>query len=186
MYVGGIRELHEQEARELTGSRRELLEVLPAVRRFALGLTGDGAAADRLLQETVARVLQAGLPAGVELKPRCIRVCRQLWLEATGTRQPRQTSGVAGSGSAAESPEHARDATTYGDVQVALAGLSDEERAVLELVTVEKYSYRAAAAVLDVPIGRVMHRLARARGALIAHCRPGRPTPVEHEVAINA
>lgn len=179
--------MHEQEARELTGNRRELLEVLPAVRRFALGLTADDAAADRLLQATVARVLQNRVPAGVEPTAWCIRACRHIWLEDTGARQRHKTLATERSGSAAQIPGRADDMRTCdpGEVQVALAGLSDEERAVLELVAVEGYSYRAAAAVLDVPIGRVMHRLARARGALIAHCRPGCAT-VEHEAAINA
>ncbi len=171
--------MHEQEARELTGSRRELLEILPAIRRFALGLTGDAVAADRLLQRTVARVLESGIPDGVERVPWCIRVCRHLWIEETGT------VAKGDSGSARQPTERDLTAHSFGEVQVALAGLSDEERAVLELVAVEKYSYRAAAAVLDVPIGRVMHRLARARGALIAHCGPGYPTS-GRKAAINA
>jgi RNA polymerase sigma-70 factor (ECF subfamily) len=38
---------------------------------------------------------------------------------------------------------------------------------VLELVAVEGYSYREAAEVLEIPIGTVMSRLARARSALL-------------------
>lgn len=180
--------MHEREARELTGRRRELLDILPAVRRFALGLTGDSAAADRLLEATVVRVLKHGLPAGVELVPSCIRVCRELWSEGTEGRELSQEVDTDGSGSATQAMERADDVTDCGrgEVQAALAGLSDEQRIVLELVAVEGYSYRAAAAVLDVPIGRVMHRLARARGALIAHCRPGNPAPAERRKAVDA
>jgi RNA polymerase sigma-70 factor (ECF subfamily) len=38
---------------------------------------------------------------------------------------------------------------------------------VLELVAVEGYSYKDAAELLEVPIGTVMSRLARARAALV-------------------
>jgi RNA polymerase sigma-70 factor (ECF subfamily) len=44
--------------------------------------------------------------------------------------------------------------------------LPEEQRSVLELVAVEGCSYKEAAAVLDIPIGTVMSRLARARSAL--------------------
>lgn len=180
--------MHEQEARELTGRRRELLESLPAVRRFALGLTGDGAAADRLLQATVARVLKRGLPVEAELVPWCIRVCRHLWIEETGVQELRQTAGSDLTECATHTATLADDERTgvRGEVQVALAALPDEERVVLELVAAEGYSYRAAAAVLDVPIGRVMSRLARARGALITQCRPDRPELLERKTPIDA
>jgi RNA polymerase sigma-70 factor (ECF subfamily) len=55
------------------------------------------------------------------------------------------------------------------EVERALATLPEEQRAVLVLVAVEGLSYRDAAAVLDIPIGTVMSRLARARAAL-AQC----------------
>jgi RNA polymerase sigma-70 factor (ECF subfamily) len=64
---------------------------------------------------------------------------------------------------------------TLREVQIALAGLPDEQRAVLELVAVEGYSYREAAQILETPIGTVMSRLARARGALVERCRKRRP-----------
>ena len=55
---------------------------------------------------------------------------------------------------------------TYEAVRAAMAKLPDEQRAVLTLVCVEGQSYKEAAAALDIPIGTVMSRLARARTAL--------------------
>ena len=45
----------------------------------------------------------------------------------------------------------------------AVESLPEAQRAVMLLVAVEGLSYREAASVLDVPIGTVMSRLARAR-----------------------
>ena len=46
--------------------------------------------------------------------------------------------------------------------------LPDEQRMVLMLVCVEEMSYRETAELLDVRIGTVMSRLARARATLVA------------------
>jgi RNA polymerase sigma-70 factor (ECF subfamily) len=51
-------------------------------------------------------------------------------------------------------------------VQRAVRNLSGDQRSVLLLVCVEGLSYKAAAEVLDVPLGTVMSRLARARLAV--------------------
>jgi RNA polymerase sigma-70 factor (ECF subfamily) len=55
---------------------------------------------------------------------------------------------------------------TYEAVRAAMLKLPEEQRAVLVLVCVEGQSYKEAAAALDIPIGTVMSRLARARAAL--------------------
>jgi RNA polymerase sigma-70 factor (ECF subfamily) len=53
-------------------------------------------------------------------------------------------------------------------VQTALARLPEEQRSLLALVVLNGASYRDAAEVLDIPIGTVMSRIARARRALDA------------------
>lgn len=47
-----------------------------------------------------------------------------------------------------------------------IARLPEEQRAVLALVTVDGMTYQEAAETLDVPIGTIMSRLARARRKL--------------------
>ena len=49
-----------------------------------------------------------------------------------------------------------------------LSALPEEQREVLALREIEEMDYREIAAVINVPIGTVMSRLARARAALKA------------------
>ena len=53
-------------------------------------------------------------------------------------------------------------------LDAALAALAPDFREVLVLRELEDLSYREIATVLEVPVGTVMSRLARARGALRA------------------
>ena len=66
------------------------------------------------------------------------------------------------------------------DLQRALARLTPAAREVLLLVTVEEYSYRETAEILDLPIGTVMSRLARAREQLRQHLDPTAPRQAPH------
>ena len=62
--------------------------------------------------------------------------------------------------------ERRRSRLALAEVRRAIAVLSPEQRTVLLLVSVEGLAYRDAAEVLDLPIGTIMSRLARARLAL--------------------
>jgi RNA polymerase sigma-70 factor (ECF subfamily) len=53
-------------------------------------------------------------------------------------------------------------------VTAALDRLPDSQREVIVLVAVEEMSYRDVAEITGVPVGTVMSRLSRARGALRA------------------
>jgi RNA polymerase sigma-70 factor, ECF subfamily len=51
----------------------------------------------------------------------------------------------------------------------AMAALPEEQRSLLALVVLDGLSYKEAAAMLEIPIGTVMSRLARARRAIDLH-----------------
>jgi RNA polymerase sigma-70 factor, ECF subfamily len=55
---------------------------------------------------------------------------------------------------------------TLGAVDAAMRSLPEDQRTVLLLVCVEEFSYAQTAAVLDIPVGTVMSRLARGRATL--------------------
>ena len=55
---------------------------------------------------------------------------------------------------------------TLAQVRQTVSELAEEFRSVILLVCVEGFSYKETADILDVPIGTVMSRLARARRVL--------------------
>jgi RNA polymerase sigma-70 factor (ECF subfamily) len=159
----------------LRGLRAELLTALPRLRRFARSLTGNRHDGDDLMQSTVERVLNKGLPENVELLRWMFKVCRNLWIDDRRAHQVRQRAHREPELS--EEPIVSGEAVVLGEltlreVERALAMLPEDQRAVLALVAVEGLSYREAAEVLETPIGTVMSRLARARAALVAQFEP--------------
>ena len=149
--------------------QQELLEALPNIRRFALSLSANMADADDLLQLTVERLLSRGLPSDAPLLPYSMTVCRNIWIDELRSRRVRLATVDSENLDADDLPAgelQAINELRLREVQAELNKLPEEHRAVLELVTVEQFSYKEAADILDVPIGTVMSRLARARAAL--------------------
>ena len=64
-------------------------------------------------------------------------------------------------------PSTPEDALRHDDILAAVGQLPDDQRAVLLLVSIEDVTYAEAACILDIPIGTVMSRLARARARLL-------------------
>jgi RNA polymerase sigma factor (sigma-70 family) len=161
--------LTTQESNDLAAQRRDLLEALPRLRRFARSLTGNRQDGDDLMQNTVERALQRGWPSGVEPLAWLFKVCKNLWIDELRARAVRVKA--AQTRELDEEPSVSGEEVVHAElglraVERALATLAPEQRAVLTLVAVEGLSYREAAEVLDTPIGTIMSRLARARAAL--------------------
>lgn len=149
--------------------KNELTSLVPVIRRFAYSLTGSMPDADDLLQSTVERVLSRPVPKDVDLTKWVFRVCRNLWIDEYRSRKVRQT--------AAQRPELAEEQIVDGDraicseieldrVNLAMEQLPDEQRSLISLVAIQGMSYKEVAATLEIPMGTVMSRLARARAAL--------------------
>lgn len=146
--------------------RREMLEVLPHIQRFAVSLTRNRADADDLLQNTVERVLKKGTPDDVDMKKWMFRVCKNIWIDEIRARKVRERAAESGNITLHDRPEW--EAEIMGrlklkQVKDAMENLPDEQRLVLSLVTIEGFSYKEAAEILETPIGTIMSRLARAR-----------------------
>lgn len=159
-------------ARDQTGFHRTLVAELPKLRRYAHALTRNMADADDLLQATLERVLAKGVPEEAELVKWLFRVCRNIWIDEIRARQVRRAAAPE----LAEMPqaelsseETAMARLELKQAQAGVDALPDEQREVLALVAIAGMAYKDAAEMLQLPIGTVMSRLARARAALAAH-----------------
>jgi RNA polymerase sigma-70 factor (ECF subfamily) len=150
--------------------RQVLLEELGALRRFCLSLAGNAADADDLLQTTVERVLDKGMPADAHVLKWAHRVCKNIWIDELRSREVRQRPPQFGHEEPEISPSAEQQASgerQMAAVAAALDKLPIEQRLALSLVAVEGKSYAEAAEILEVPVGTIMSRIARARRQLM-------------------
>ncbi|HET9735344.1 MAG TPA: RNA polymerase sigma factor [Burkholderiales bacterium] len=142
---------------------QSLIELIPRLRRYARALAGERAAADDLVQDTLERAWTKLhlYRRGTDLRAWLFTVMHNVHvnrLRATRPSDPLED----------EMPELAQratqgDALLVRDLERALAALPVAQREVLLLVALEDLSYEETAQALDIPIGTVMSRLARAR-----------------------
>ena len=152
--------------------RAELVRLLPRLRRFAYGLTGSVDDGDDLVQSACERALTRldQFQPGTRLDSWMYRIVQNLWIDQRRARQARPEAGMEPADLAAlavgDAERELSSRLAMATVQRAVRNLSGDQRSVLLLVCVEGLSYKAAADVLDVPLGTVMSRLARARLAV--------------------
>lgn len=151
--------------------RGAIVAALPRLRRFCRGLTGQAADGDDLMQATVERALGRShlFEAGTRVDAWMFRIARNLHIDAIRSAGRRGTQ-VGIEDIAETQGEDGRDTVENRSVlaaaQRALLALPEDQRSAFLLVVVEGLSYREAAKVLDVPVGTIMSRLARARGRI--------------------
>ncbi|MCP1335484.1 RNA polymerase sigma factor [Futiania mangrovi] len=155
-----------------TDIRHEIAALTPRLRRFAYALAGSIDEGDDLVQSACVKAL-SGLDRfrpGTRLDSWMYRIVQTLWIDRARMARRRATApdpdavaAASDDGLAARRPD---DRLTLARVRQAVQDLPEEQRAVLVLVAIEGLSYRQAAETLDIPIGTVMSRLARARARL--------------------
>lgn len=148
----------------------QLVAVLPRLRRFARGLTGSSVEADDLVQAACERALarRHQFQEGTRFDSWMFRIVQTIWIDQIRSREVRKADGDIGEDRlGSDEPVRRVEARlTLAEVRRAVDRLSPDQRAALLLVTVEGLSYKEAAEVVDVPVGTIMSRLARARIAL--------------------
>jgi len=157
----------------LTDYQREIVALLPRLRRLARALAGNATDADDLVQLTVERALERSgqWRPGTRLDSWTFRIMKNAWIDEARSRtrqsrlfapeEAREHVGTDGAGAM-----HAR--LEVRDVEAAMGLLPDDQRIAVALVLIEGLSYREAADVLQVPEGTLTSRLVRGRAALLA------------------
>ncbi len=155
---------------DLTLLKKDLVALLPRLRRYAVSLTRNATEADDLVQEACMRAMSRAdsWDRAQGLDRWVFRITRNLWISETRKHKVRQGAGQI---DAAEAPELRTDITGESHLAAAqllgrLAALPEGFAEVLLLVSVEGYSYDEAASHLDIPKGTVMSRIHRARQIL--------------------
>ena len=152
---------------------RELIELLPRLRRFAHALSRNGVDADDLTQLTVERALRSKgqWQPGTRLDSWTCRIMRNLWIDTARarTRKEKVEAPAEDAEQVGEDPrESMHAAIELKRMMSAMEQLPDEQREVVALILIEGFGYREAAEMLDLPIGTVSSRLVRGRTALLA------------------
>lgn len=146
----------------------QIAALLPRLRRFARTVTFNREDADDLVQIAVERALNRGAQweAGTRLDSWIFRIMKNAWIDEVRSRIRRDAVFAP-----EEAGEHVGD--DYAEahqqrmaIQKAISLLSEDHRIVIGLVLVDGLPYKEAAQVLEVPMGTLTSRLARAREAL--------------------
>ena len=154
----------------------QMVALLPRLRRFARVQTNSMEEADDLVQSTVERALDRSdqWRPGTRLDSWMFCIMKNIRL----TQLRKRTEFARGSQGdddirfSVDGVRYVEARLTLDAVRQAFAQLPEAQREVLYLVCVEGLPYKETADVLNIPIGTVMSRLARARMAL--HERLGR------------
>ena len=157
----------------MDGFDSRLVALAPRLRRHARGLSGDATLADDLVQDTLERALRyrwrfhlrpgtwwgdTSAGGGDGLLPWLLTLMHRLRLNHL-----RKKELLVATDTLPDIAGHDVDPGLRRDLLQALAQLPEAQRAVLLLVSLEQFSYAEAAHVLEVPMGTIMSRLARAR-----------------------
>jgi RNA polymerase sigma-70 factor (ECF subfamily) len=148
----------------------ELPAMLPRLWRFTLRLSRNVTDAEDLMQRTCLRALEkhAQWQAGTSLISWLYAIAHSVWINEIRSRKLRQHGQIDLSDdwyeqlvdTKAPDPENQ---LFFRQVVQAVDVLPEAQRTVMLLIAVDGLTYQETADVLQIPIGTVMSRLARAR-----------------------
>jgi len=158
----------------LSDFRRDLVALLPRLRRFAWLLVRNGQDSDDLLQRSVERALSSmhSWTPGSRLDLWVFRIMKNLWIDEVRSRgrwarivEPLTDQADLGDhGASADAVLHSAE---LEKVRQAVEDLPEEQRIAVKLVLLGECSYVEAAEMLEIPLGTLTSRLARGRASLL-------------------
>ncbi len=153
--------------------RVEMVALVPRLRRFAYSISGSRDEGEDLVQAACVKALDRldQFKPGTRLDSWMFRIIQTTWIDRARSRSrrgedsdPEALARVSDQGRGARTAENR---LTLARVREAMTSLPEDQRVALALVAIEGYSYKAAAETLEIPVGTVMSRLARARAKLL-------------------
>lgn len=158
------------ESHELTLFQHQLVQSLPRLRSFALSYCGSRPDAEDAVQLTCERALKHWQQWNGDgaLEHWLLKILVNAWRDEQRYRQIRSGRSLTLTEPQEDKDADAETRMYLDQVRAEILRLPDGQRQVLVLVAGEGLSYRETADILNIPLGTVMSRLARARQALIA------------------
>jgi RNA polymerase sigma factor (sigma-70 family) len=146
----------------------EIAALLPRLRRFARAVTHHREDADDLVQIAVERALirSEQWEAGTRLDSWIFRIMKNAWIDEIRGRTRRDRLFAPEEAGENVGDDFAQAHQQRIAIQKAMSLLSEDHRLVIGLVLVDGLPYKEAAEVLEIPMGTLTSRLARARDAL--------------------
>jgi RNA polymerase sigma-70 factor (ECF subfamily) len=148
---------------------RQIVDLIPHLRRYAVALLRDRDAADDLVQECLTRAvdrLHTWRPTG-SMRAWLFTILHNLHVNQLRDRGREGVLRASAGAVDRQVAAPAQDANlALRDLSAALARLPEEQRSVVLLIGLEGLSYADAATVTGAPLGTVMSRLARGRERL--------------------
>jgi RNA polymerase sigma-70 factor (ECF subfamily) len=156
-------------AAERARFEQEILAAMPALKRFAMRLSGHADRAEDLVQEAVCRGLTNAdrFEPGTNIQAWLFTILRNFFMSTYRRRRNEVDDPhgmhVGGLAMAPEQPVH----VDLKDFAVAFRTLPHDQREALTLIGVQGYSYQEAAEMMGVATGTIKSRVSRGRVRLV-------------------
>ncbi len=152
---------------EVERLKRDIVGLIPRLRRFARSLTRHVHDADDIVQLALERALGRldTWQSGSRLDSWMFTIVRNAWIDEVRARARRGEVGLMDE-HADRVPTPVSGVDEALSIQRAMEQLPEGQRSAVLLVLVEGLPYKEAATVLSIPIGTLTSRLARGREAL--------------------
>jgi len=157
----------------------DIVALLPRLRRFARTITRHSSDADDLVQAAIERALRitAQWQSGTRLDSWLFRIVKNCWIDEIRARTRRNRLFAPEEDGEQVGVSYTQRQIDAMAVQKAMEQLSEDQRMAVGLVLIEGLAYKEAASVLEIPVGTLTSRLARAREALQAVLSDTRQEP---------
>ena len=155
-------------------NKKELMILMPKLRRYCYALTNNKDLGDDLLHDSIVKILSKFDFLKIDnFQAYIYRLISNTWKDNLRKKYTRKEVSITADGIENDPALSVNDndnldyISKKDDVFEKLNNLSEKLKETLMLVTVQKKSYKEASEILEVPIGTIMSRIHEARRILL-------------------
>ena len=154
-------------------NKKELMVLMPKLRRYCYALTNNKDSGDDLLHDSIVKILTKFDFLKIDnFQAYVYRLISNTWKDNLRKKYTRNEISISTDGIENNSALTVKDndnldyISAKDDIFKKINDLSEKLKETLMLVTVQKKSYKEASEILKVPIGTIMSRIHEARKIL--------------------